>query len=155
MDEHDSATSIDDIRYADPSKYHLHDVLILKHFLSNTDLTNKSEFLERRNHALDHKELGVALSQVPWPHPPPRPREELEAGVEECRAAALRVIDARLSFYKTNSRVSQASFDTTSTEASAIRGYPHRVLGINELLEKILRNLAPSAQYASWNVSVT
>jgi hypothetical protein len=42
-----------------------------------------------------------------------------------------------------------------SRGASAVRGSPHRVLGINELLEKILRDLAPSAQYAAWNVSIS
>jgi hypothetical protein len=53
---------------------------------------------------------------------------------------------------------SQASFhsaSTASTGVSAVRDSPHRVLGINELLEKILRDLVPSAQHAAWNVSVT
>jgi hypothetical protein len=152
----DSCPLIDNIKHADPSKYRIHDVLILKHFPDADVHASDSNVL--RNSAIAYARLEAAPPQVPWPLPPPRPREELEAGIEEWRAAALRVIDARLGLYNTNALASQASVytaSTASTGASAVRGSPHRVLGINELLEKILRDLAPSAQHAAWNVSVT
>jgi hypothetical protein len=72
---------IDNIKHADPSKYHLHDVLIFKHF-PDADV-NASDSNSLRNQALAYEKLGVAPPQIPWPVPPPRPREELEAGVEE------------------------------------------------------------------------
>jgi hypothetical protein len=122
------------------------------------DVTDASEIVERRNDALRHEIFGIAPSRVPWPLPPPRPHVELDAGVEDWRATALRVIDARLALYNNNSLTSRVSLHTTSTastEANAVRGCPNRVLGVNELLEEILRNLAPCAQYAAWDVSVS
>jgi hypothetical protein len=49
---------IDNIKHADPSKYHLHDVLIFKHF-PDADV-NASDSNSLRNQALAYEKLGVA-----------------------------------------------------------------------------------------------
>ena len=64
MDENDSPTLIDDIKYADPTKQHPRDVLIFKNFLDEDVLsTHRHRTLFLR--ALDFEECGIPPPRVP------------------------------------------------------------------------------------------
>jgi len=146
---------IDDIKDADPSIYHPYDALILKYF-PNTDLASRTQYRTFLDLALSFEEDGEVPPHVPWPLPPPRPREELEAGVEEWRSTVLHAIDTRLALYAHGPTQSSAARPTIHSNADhhPTVGRAHRALCVSEILENILRHATPSSQYAAWNVSV-
>lgn len=154
MGEDERPILIDDIKYADPSKHHPYDVLILKYFPDNyiTQLLRYEHRLEyfvllRDARALG--ELGSVPPKIPWPLPPPRPYEDLESGVEEWRVASLQTIDTRIARYATG----LIRCDAPPVKPACCRGHFHPLFGVTELLENILRNTTLGTLYAAWNVS--
>ncbi|KAF7451101.1 hypothetical protein A1F99_057170 [Pyrenophora tritici-repentis] len=138
--------------------YHPHDLLIAKYF-PDEDLPSQYEdiwaFSMMYVNARYFERMQDSPPCVPWPLPPPRPRESLEPGVEEWRSIALDAIDARLSLYTFG--VTTPRTQTTSAEevqkSSASDHAVHRALRIPKLLEAILRHATHKAQYTAWNVS--
>jgi hypothetical protein len=151
-----AAPSSDDI-----SQYHPHDIQIMKYFPDKNIpafYENGMAFASLYENSRNFEKLGIQPPRVPWPLPPPRPRDSLEAGVEEWRTTALDAIDSRLAVYAHRPAVQPVS-DTKSV-SSYIQTHEHtpvvlRVLLIPELLEMILQYAAPSTQYTAWNVNTT
>jgi hypothetical protein len=143
-----------DIKDADPSIYHPHDVLILKHF-PHTDLTSRSQYRTFLNVALNYEEAGTYPPHKRWTLPQPRPREELEAGVEEWRSKILHTIDTRLALYGRSRAMPSAVYHAIASDTNLppATDRTHRALRVNEILEQILRRATPNTQYQAWNVS--
>ena len=83
--------------------------------------------------ALLQEDLEVALPRIPWPLPPPRPREHLEAGAEEWRSATLRYIDTRPNMYGPAAPEREHPPPNLSADRTA-RVCFHHALDVNELL---------------------
>ncbi|KAI4695719.1 hypothetical protein J4E81_006047 [Alternaria sp. BMP 2799] len=143
---------IDDISQADPNKYHPSDVLLYKWYTAKqiADSPNRSALYAS---AAMRETSGEVPPRVPWPLPFPRPREQLEIGVEEWRESSLRIIDQRIALYDSKSSGKRSPLAASPAKSENQNGLPHRALGIKELLEQILRYATPSTQYAAWNVS--
>ena len=92
MADQESPLLIDDIRDADPNKYHPHDVLIYKYYTA-TEVANSPHPRALLCVSRMQEEEGLGAPRIPWPLPPPSRRDTLEIGVEEWRASALRTID--------------------------------------------------------------
>ena len=146
---------IDDLTHADPSLYHPYDVLILKHF-PDTDLASRHHYRTSLDLALSFEKQGKVPPHASWALPPPRPREELEEGVEDWRSTILHAIDARLALYAHNLTLPSSTRPAITSDAPLrpTIDRAHRALHVNEILENILRHATPSSQYAAWNVSV-
>jgi hypothetical protein len=100
------------------------------------------------------EKMGEKPPRIPWPMPPPRPPEFLEAAVEQWRSEALRAIDARVAMFSSDA----VPHYTVATHGLQVPASPnlsasvHRLLLIPELLELILRQATPQAQHTAWNV---
>jgi len=101
--------------------------------------------------ALLQEELKTPPPRVPWPLPPPSPRDTLEVGVEEWRASTLRIIDERMALFDTPEKQPRPVASPALSDFP--HGNPHHALGLNELLEMILLYATPKSQFAAWNVS--
>jgi len=148
----DRAISLD--RYDPTSPYHPHDVQILKYF-PNEDLPSLSYAKHKSLYhlAVNLEKLGIPPPSVPWPSPPPRSHDELEAGVEDWRKSALEAIDERLALLDQRQKTPTRYLQNAPLAKRSRTGLPHRALVIPELLEHILRFAAPSTQCAAWYVS--
>jgi len=148
----DKAITLD--RYDPTSPYHPHDVQILK-FFPDEDLPSLSGSQHKGLYhlAVEFEQMDSPPPAVPWPSPPPRPRDELEAGVEDWRKSALEAIDARVALFDHRQRTSNRCLQIAPLTKSGCTGLPHSALLIPELLEYILRLATPSAQCAAWYVS--
>ncbi|KAF2822194.1 hypothetical protein CC86DRAFT_358321 [Ophiobolus disseminans] len=146
---------IDDVKDADPLLYHPHDVLILKYFPDAVlNSPARSNYHSHLTLARFYEKDG-APHFTPWPLPPPRPREELELGVEEWRSNTLRTIDTRISLYEPRPTIPGTTRPSTFTN-TGLRPticHPHCALYVTGILENVLRYAIPSAQYNAWNVS--
>jgi hypothetical protein len=142
----------------DETQYHPYDHLVLKYYPDKDLVALRQDWhrLEVFYEAAARREKnGQAPPRIPWPLPPPRPRDELEAGVEEWRSAALRVFDMHLNMYKPGLAL-QKTFNTKSPQTSdppTTLIKTHRALLVPELRELILRHAPPAAQFTARNVN--
>ncbi|KAL1799431.1 hypothetical protein ACET3X_003468 [Alternaria dauci] len=142
----------------DMSKYHPHDLLIAKFFPDEDILSmgyDSVEYSAICQSARVLERMGEKPPRIPWPMPPPRPSEFLEAAVEQWRSEALRAIDSRIAMFSSDA-VPQQTVATQALRAATISNPSapvHRLLLIPELLELILRQATPQAQHTAWNVS--
>jgi len=156
----------------DDDGLHPDDVLITKWFPECTTL----ELLDRRPERYDmHRAARAAEAdikngihrvppQVPWPKPPPRPRCELEVGIEEWRQPRLRMLDHLIAQWKAvnknHARYNGIRAATVTTSKSSqpkpqCTSKAHRALHIAEILEMIVDLLDPESMLTLRAVSTT
>ncbi|KAI4652519.1 uncharacterized protein J4E79_008825 [Alternaria viburni] len=155
----------------DDDGLHPDDVLITKWFPECTTLELLDRRPERWDMLSDAREAEADIKngthrvppQVPWPKPPPRPRCELEVGIEEWRRPRLRMMDrliAQWKIAKTNhprhDRTQAAPF-TPKRSQSERQGMSkaHHALHVAELLEMVIGLLDPKSMLTLCAVSTT
>ena len=155
----------------DDDGLHPNDVLIMKWFPESTPL----ELLDRRGR---YRKLTAAREaeadikngihrvppQIPWPKPPPRPRCELEVGIEEWRRSRLRMMDHLVAQWKasnnsharhTGIRAATVTTSKSSQPKPQFTSKAHSALHIAEILEIIVGLLDPESMLTLRAVSTT
>ena len=142
----------------DMSVYHPHDLLIAQ-FFPDEDISSmgydSTMYSALYQSARILEKMGEKPPRIPWPMPPPRSPEFLEAAVEQWRSEALRAIDSRVAMFSSDA-VPHHTVATHGLQAPALpnpSASVHRLLLIPELLELILRQATPQAQHTAWNVN--
>ncbi|KAI4945038.1 hypothetical protein J4E91_008383 [Alternaria rosae] len=146
--------------------YHPHDLLIAKYFpdedLSSIDY-DSVRYSALYIGALDQEHMGLKPPRIPWPQPPQRPDDHLEASVEQWRSQALRAIDSRVVVFtsrpvpqhtialKAIATESMATEDLEAPVTTSPSAPTHRLLLIPELLELILQQATAQVQHTAWD----
>ena len=153
----------------DDDGLHPDDVLITKWFPECTTLELLDRRPERWHMLSDAREAEADIKngthrvppQVPWPKPPPRPRCELEVGIEEWRRLRLRMMDQLIAQWKAakNSHPRYTGTRTASVPKQSSQPKPrctsraHRALHIAEIIEMIVGLLDPESMLSVRSVS--
>lgn len=109
--------------------------------------------------------MGLEPPRIPWPQPPQRPDDHLEARVEQWRSQALRAIDSRVAVFTSRSvpqhtialksiaTESMATEDLEAPVTTSPSAPTYRLFLIPELLELILQQATAQVQHTAWDVS--
>jgi hypothetical protein len=144
--------------YSDDSRYHPHDVLILKHFPYEdiAALEHENQYHVVLSNAQDLEAFASPPPEVPWPLPPLRPADQLGPSIKSWKLEAQRLINERVAAYTPGAAAPQThAYEEKDSLSDSGASSVQRTFRIAELLEHILRYASPTSQLNALRVSVS